>query len=437
MKKLVTTFVSVLFVLLSCKNESIVADFKPPLSETVAVYSTSDQSAEINVELSNVRANVAEVGAVWSEKPSPTIADQKQSYKNLKQDQTVLLRMDELKIGKKYYVRSFIANGKEIVYGSELVLNQQFTNEWRKNFSLSLLSNEYILPDEAYYDRSGGLLFNRIDKKTNFTTKAVLFPQDAGWNPNFLSDRKPEVEQMRFNQIRATFDAGAGAWLTLIGAGHYKIAKGERVYLADLKLLGSTGYKWTPDFPGAEAETSSFAIGSYAYVLENLAQGHLWRFELSDVVKWTDLGPIPFKGKARFLAKNNTNKAIVIVEPLLWDNAPVAVYSYIPEKNQWIQLADFPAENRRRGTIFKIDGRVFYGLGQSVKTKNGLRDIWELKDNQWLKATTYPGSGTINMVAVPYYDGALIGFGQQVSINALNIESIKDMSDFWFFKPQE
>jgi hypothetical protein len=426
-----------IFLLFGCKTEVVVTDFKPPFGETVAVYSVSDTEAEVNVDLTNVRGIVTETGAVWSAKPSPTVADNRQSITGLKIDQTVLIKIDKLQKGKTYFVKAYVANGKDIIYGAELTLVHNFTNEWKKLDSPELSSNEYISADGAYFDNiiTGGITFNKINRLNNIAVYKQYYPNFGQWDLRF-SDRREIPFQMRYNQIHSPFNVGVPA--ILIGAGHYKGSKGERIYLNDLKVRGVDGYKWDPIYPGVEAETSSFGVGKYAYALENIAKGKLWRFEFTTTVVWTEMPAIPYSKAAKYLSIADEKNAYVVVEPELLDDLAIEVYQFSPDANKWKKMADFPGNNRRRGSIFKIKNRLFYGLGQSIKTQAGLRDIWEFlpETNTWLKTTDYPGGGTINVAAVEYFGGVYMGFGQQVVPSITKAENIKQMADFWIYRPK-
>jgi hypothetical protein len=433
MKK-ITFFLLIFTLLLACKNEPSLTDFQPPKVETMAVYSTEDNEAEVNLLLTNVKGTVKELGVVWSEKPNPTVADNKEFVGGFKVDQTVLLKLANLQKSKTYYVRSYIVNDQKVSYGSELVLVQNFTNEWQKLPSLAIYENEYITSDGAFYN-GFSLGFSVVNKLNNYATKRYYYPSFRSWNLDFEGPRN-RPEQMRFNEIRANFFPGTPA--ILIGAGHYKNIVGKKLFLTDLKIIGIDGYKWEPIYPGIDAETCSFGIGNFAYALENVPEGRLWQFEFSNVVRWNEIIKIPYKKNAKYLGTSTDTHGYVMIEPEQWDDSQPDLLEFNPVEKTWKKMTSFPATNRRRGTIFGFNNRVFYGLGQDAKTLKGLRDIWEFipATNSWRKTIDYPGSGTINVATVSFDKEIYLGFGQQVIINDFRAEKLADMADFWLFRPK-
>jgi hypothetical protein len=427
------------FLSISCKEEEAVVELTPPIIETVAVYSVSNADAEANVDMSNVNTEITEVGVVWSDKANPTLADKSRSGGSIKEDQSVIVRLDGLTIGRTYYVRSYYVLNKETVYGKELTLVHNFTDEWSKAPSPVLLKNEYIGSENAFLDYLyGGIKVDKINRTFNYTTDKYFFPNFYQWDPRFI--QFPILtSQTRFNQINASFSISQTQAATMTGAGHYRTARGEKFYLKDIIIRGVDGYKWQPEYPGADANTSSVGIGSTVYILENIPEGKLWRFTY-EINKWQEMKPFPYKKQAKTLMRRSNGRAYCMIEPEEWQSSsPLEFYEYNPANDQWTKKANFPAENRRRGVLFNISQRIFYGTGQSVQTLVGLRDIWEYKPatDTWKKVGDYPGGGTINLLAVNYFQNAFIGCGQQVIPNAAMAENIKDMADVWFFVPKE
>ncbi len=428
--------------LINCKDEAVVDAINPPIIETVTVFSVSNTDAEANVDLSNIKTEISEVGIVWSDKANPTVSDKKTASGGLKEDQSVVVRLTELVKERTYYVRSYYILGDKITYGNELSFIHNFTNEWVKAPSPEIGVNEYIAADNAYWDglQSGAIRVFRVNKVNNYTVERFYYPNFGGWDPSFISSQNRFFGQMRFNMIFGIFPTRNNQSGAIQGGGHYKDNRGNKFYLNDYTLIGVDGYNWEPVYPGAEANTSSVGMGKYAYVLENLPQGKLWRFNFEGGIKWDEMSKFPYQKQAKSLVVESKGKAYFVIEPEDWnENSLVELYEYNPANNEWVKKANFAGQNRRRGSIFTVNERIFYGTGQSIKSLAGLRDIWEYlpANNSWKKATDYPGGGTINLLAVEYTNTvAYLGFGQQVIPNATKAENIKDMEDFWRFRPQ-
>jgi hypothetical protein len=446
---------SIFILLISCftiscqKPENEVA-LPPPNIETVSVYSVSASNAEVNIDISNVNSAIEEVGIVWSESPNPTIADKKNVIGKVSQEQYFQITINDLALGRSYYVRAYFLNNNEVIYSNSINFKHNFTNEWVKAISIKLEKNQYVLPENAFFDREiGAIKVDKANKELGTTKTAYYFPDNFMWDPPFLNipiyaqDHVNFMQgQTRFNQILLDFDIGQNLTAKIIGAGHYQTPKEVRYYHKDLIFYGPiNGYKWEPFYRGADANTTSVKVGRNGYVLENLPKGKLWRLNYDFGFKWDIVSEFPYSKKAKTLAVASNGNAYFIVEPDdLNENSLIEVFEYNPTKNQWTKKANFVGENRRKGVIFTIKNRVFYGTGQSVKTSAGLRDIWEYnpQNDTWKKTADYPGGGTMNLLAVEYLNNSIyLGFGNLIIPNPINSETIKDMPDFWRFIPKE
>jgi hypothetical protein len=427
----------------SCtKEDTTTPIFKNPVVEIISTYSTDNQTGETNVSLSEVFQNITEAGVVWSDKPNPTTNDNRISQNDLKTDQDFRFVLPNLQKGKTYYLRGFYRLNNETVYSTEARFTQSYDGSWRRLPSPELTEYEYISPDDiTNISGFGGNVIvycYKVNRLTQNSIQQGYYKESGGWNVSFYGNRQPTnppLRRMIYNRIYAEFKNGADV-LSWYGAGYQEIPQNRgRVYNKLMYILESSGV-WEP-YPGADARVSSFGIGKYPYVLENLPNGKLWRFDAS-VLKWNDWGKVPTTKPAKLIALDAGERAFVLVEP---ENATEAVremYEYLPNENRWERKADFIGADRRQSVGFVVNNRVFFGLGQSTRDLSTLRDIWEydVAKNEWKKATDYPGGGTINNFAIGNTGTGLIGFGQQHRRTSIGGDDYRQTNDFWAFKPQ-
>ncbi|MCU0338574.1 MAG: hypothetical protein MUE30_01725 [Spirosomaceae bacterium] len=427
------------FVLSACQDPEVPAIFKQPSVETISAFATSDNTAEINIVIADLSQPAKEVGVVWAERTNPTLNDNTDNVTQVENEQAISFEARNLQSGKTYYARAYHKYDNEVIYGNEITWTQTLTNEWRRLPSPDLATGEYIYDGDVIFGGTGGDILNvkRINAFTNQAFNEAYYVGFFQWNPSFFGNR-PEVPrpfEPTFNPINATFRNAADVLLTLYGAGYRLAPRNSRIYVRNMSILESNG-NWEP-YPGAEAPTASFGIGQYAYALENLPNGKLWRFDYS-VLKWQTVASFPVNVPARYLSVDAGERAFVLVEPTDENSATKELYEFIPTQNQWVRRADFVGSNRRNGAGFALNGRVYYGLGQAPQGGAGLRDIWEYNPatNTWRKTADYPGGGTVSVLAVPTTSGVFMGFGKQARQTSVGGVAYRNVSDFWRFRPR-
>ncbi|MDZ7935655.1 MAG: hypothetical protein U5M51_11995 [Emticicia sp.] len=430
-------YILLFLLLFSCKkNEEIIA-FKSPNAEITSVYSKGELQGEASINILNVTSELSEVGIVWSEKSGPTTADSKQSFTNIKEDQSFFLTFEKIQQGKTYYLKSyFIQKGVTTYSTEEVVFIHNFTNNWLRFPSPELESNEFISPANVTYSGfRGGIVYYKVDKTTNLAKESLFYPNFNEWDPRFFQ-RETIPLPMRFNPFVATFKVTSTVEATMIGGGFFKKANTEKFFVKDIRIEGIDGYKWDPEYPGGDVVATGFGLENKAFALENKANGKLWKYE-SSTIKWDSVNVSPVNFDAKLVTFDIGERAFVLVESDDWSEKENALYEYSLPQNKWIKMTTFRGENRRRGIAFTLKGKLYYGAGQSAKTYKPLRDIWEFDPltNTWKKVTDYPGAGTINLTAVGIGNFVYVGFGQQVTLNAINVEITRDMGDYWRFRP--
>ncbi len=432
-------FVLALFAA-SCTNDKAVKPiFKKPVIEIISVYSINTGTGEADISLSEVFQTVAELGVVWSEKNNPTINDNKLFDKDVKYERESRFEMPNLQKGKTYFVRGFYQLNNEIVYSTEVQFVQNFDRVWQRVASPNDIGpEEYITPDGATFANGPQLYIfcQKINRRTDKATSQFYYERE--WNPTFGQQRPlPVYRQMIYNQFSTSFPSG-NIILTLVGGGYQQLPRNAgRIYFKSICLYPQPlGCGWR-DYPGADARVSAFSIGSYGYVLENLPNGKLWKFDFG-IIQWVEMAKFPTAQPANLLALDAGERAFVLVEPERTDSPAKELYEYLPNENRWERKAEFAGLDRRKAVAFTIGERVFFGLGQSTTNSRELRDIWEyvVSKNIWQKVTDYPGGGTIDNVATGNNQMAAIGFGQRYSQTSVGGDDYKQTNDFWLFKPQ-
>ncbi len=436
------SFIS-LFVIFSCtKEETTTPVFKNPVVEIVSVYSTDDKTGEAAINFSEVFQSVPEMGVVWSDKPSPTINDTRLSQQDVKTDQRFSFVLSNLQKGKTYYVRGYYTLKGETTYSDEIQFTQNYDGMWIKLPSPELGTNEYISPDDIFNTGGfgGNIIINcyKVNRLTQNSVLQTYFKNFVQWNASNYGNRNqpnPAPRPMIYNRIYTQFQAGADLF-SLYGAGYQSVLQNKgKFYNKIINILESNG-NWE-SYPGADARLSSFGIGSYPYILENLPNGKLWRFDFS-VLKWNEWGTVPAKKAARFIALDAGERAFVLVEPESTNDPAKELYEYLPTEKRWERKADFPGGDRRSSVGFTVNNRLFFGLGQSTRDLSALRDLWEyvVATNTWKKAGTYPGGGTVNNFAIGNTGTGFVGFGEQHRRTSVGGDDYLQTNDFWLFRPQ-
>jgi hypothetical protein len=418
----------------SCKKEIVIYNSRFTNVSVLSAYSVSQSNGEASLDLYNVTCVVNEAGIVWSTKSTPTIADSKISFANLKYDQPIFVKLENLILGTKYYLRAFLTINKETRYSeTEIEFIHNFNNNWERFDSPKLEADEYISSENVIYSGfRGGINFYKVNKYTNIATEASFYPNFNQWDPSFFSNDGNRPIMMRFNPFVAKFNVSPTIEAIMYGGGYNKKSNGSRFYLKDFRIEGVDGYKWDPQYPGADAPATGFGLSGKGYVLENISRGKLWYFDISKS-KWYDVNSAPTESSGKFLTFDLGERACILVEPIDEKNPLEGLFEYNQVENIWTNLPKFPGENRRGGINFVFKNKIYYGAGLSAITQKPLRDIWEfdLNTSVWQKVTDYPGIATANLAAIEVGNFVYIGFGQQILVNSIKGQSIINASDFW------
>lgn len=421
---------------MSCEDSKRIIPFSKMLITVTDAYAMNTTTSEISIVTSQNPIFLDEVGVIWSTKSNTLSSDNRLSSKSINNIRAYTFKLDNLTPGTTYYLRAYYINqGVTFFDSDEVAFTQNYDNTWTHLPSPVVEIGSYVLPsDGTIFGDNFENVFYAVDKTTNLSKKIYFSPRSDKWvipyfDPRFSRDIPVP---MRFEPFTADFLLDTDN-LKLIGGGYNKEFNGNRFFLKDFKIAGFTNFG-APSYPGANASTSTFGIGTYPYVLENTSKGKLWRFNIKRS-EWNEVGTVPVAKEAKFVSFSIGNRAFTLPEYNDWNDNLDGFYEYIPSTNQWKPMAAFKGENRRKGLAFVYDGKLYYGAGQSTKTFKGLRDIWEYNPttNTWRQFATYPGLGTLNLVTLLVNNTLYVGFGQQVITSANGGEGFSHVTDFWKF----
>ena len=428
----------ILFIfMIACNDSGDIIPFLKLQVYVVNAYAKSNVEGAVNVGISQNSSDFEEIGVVWGTKSNPTVSDNRQSVGAIPNVQNYTLKMDNLTQGNTYYLRAYYIYQGVVTYSlDEFVFIQNYDPNWVSLPSPVMPSENYILSGGGELSGSkNGLVYYSIDKNTDVAKNMFFYPAVDVWNVSYYFLDVSTVGLMRFEPFRANYSLRTENPLPLVltGGGYYKRANGKKFFLKDFRIEGISGYTFQPSYPGIDATTSSFGIDGNGYILENTQKGKLWRFASANF-QWEALNTVPITKEAKFISFDIGERAFILPESNNWKEDLDPLYEYLPT-NQWKVITTFKGENRRRGVSFVYNNKLYYGAGQSTKTRKGLRDIWEYNPTTdiWKQIATYPGSGTVNLVPLMVQNVLYIGFGQQVITNENQGETFNDVSDFWRF----
>jgi hypothetical protein len=439
MKKIKHFFPIILAFMMSCGDSTDVVPTSKLLVSIISTYAKSNTLAEVNVITSQNPLNINEIGVVWATKSNPTTADNRQSVGGINNVLSYALKLENLASGATYYLRAYyVAQGVTTYSSDEVVFTQNYDPNWSPLPSPVISPGSYILPSGGMFSGSGGgIVYYAVDKATNIAKTIFFYPGVDDWELRYYNRETVKDAPMRFEPFKASYILKTPDKLlpvTLRGGGYYKQADGKKFFLKDFRIENVDGYTFNPAYPGVEVVTSGFGIDGNGYVLENTSKGRLWKYGTKNF-QWEAVNTVPIAKEAKFISFETGERVFVLPEPNNWSEDLDAIYEYLPNTNEWKQMAAFKGENRRRGLSFVYKGKLYYGAGQSTKTLKGLRDIWEYNPttNVWRQIATYPGTGTLNLVTLVLSNTLYIGFGQQVVPNENKGEGFTDVGDFWRF----
>jgi hypothetical protein len=432
-----------LLIFSSCKDiEKPLEEPLPEIFLTSIIADKTQTKSEVKGEIAGLRENSEdEFGVVYSEKPSPTVSDNKQTLRSQKGG--FLVNIEGLKPSNNYYFRAYLKVGEKIYYSNELIGNQLYDSRWTRFADL---------PDAfPYY--TGTLFFNVND----FLTLVNAEDNTSGSVPFLSYSFDYSGDQIPVGGFVLTWNVNKYYPLTILtGVKNMFVLKSskDRIFigggfsinenLANPKVYNKRFWFFPiPVLPKveennesipAEGETLGMTIGSRMYVVETRSNGGLWEFAS---LTWDKKKNTIFQNIGQTVTFATNKNGYLLSESKNSTIKGGDLYEYTPESDSWQKKAQFTGEERTDGIGFGLNGKCYYGWGKSKKTKRALKDIWEYNPatNLWKSIGFYPGNGNILLVSTTGFDAAYIGLGYQSTINSIEGTDISGVKDLWIFRP--
>ena len=304
-----------------------------------------------------------------------------------------------------------------------------------ENLSIALMCRPDTLNDYLKIDNESSLLvYGNIDANT--IVSGAYFPRGQYWNLGQYTG-KQRYDPILMGPFAITSRQEV-IYFNLFGGGYSfdeSYPNGINVFRdfwlrSDFNLNGDI----ISSYP-----ITSFMANNAGYILENNEGKQVWYINNGRI--YYRRKPFPGKFYDKFLTANNrVNRkefGFVMNESKNENIKTKEFYQYNTDTDEWIRKADFPGEDRMEGTMFGVDDKIYYGLGQSKTEPKGFRDIWEYNSqtNLWSKFATYPGSANIKITTALVRGKVYIGLGFYVGVTAIKTEKYIGVSDFWEFVP--
>ncbi len=188
--------------------------------------------------------------------------------------------------------------------------------------------------------------------------------------------------------------------------------------------------KETPPHPTMSG-TSSFVIDNKAYVCGGVFGRQVWQYDPS-TDQWMRKADLPEDNRYWAFAFDLNGKGYFACGKVSANTFVQDLWEYNTQTNRWTKLLDeFPGEFTAGAICFKINGKVYAGLGEFVGTywsiRKATRDIWEYDPSRisWKYVTTIPGTGGLGAYVFVIGDKAYIGGGYEY-----NKETTTDFYEF-------
>ncbi len=415
----------------SCKPEKEVIPVAPRIT-LLSVYSVDATQVEAKIELTGMgKAGGNEYGVVWSDRPTPTVADNKKPLVTVPEVTISTLLIPELTLGATFYVRAYVRLADAYFYSNEITLFHQAPFIWRSLANIKWSDKSNLVNSVAI---NGGILIVRPTDAFNTETWYYIPARDTWEQLKDLIFRPSRFEPLLFklNQF--------GNEAVFFGGG-YQINEqipGKHIYKKDFWqynfFYGGTEEEWS-DFPFGYSTLTHFTLDTRTYVIENRTNSSTWM--LLNGIVWHKKSNFPGPFLGNFVGFSIGPKGYIVVEDLSTAGKTKSLYEYNPDTDTWVQKADFPGEDRMNGVAFSVKDKGYYGLGQAKNAPTGFRDIWQYNpvSDTWEKFTDYPGIGNVQVTANTIGEKAYLGLGLQVRPSAAGVEEYLPATDFWELKP--
>jgi hypothetical protein len=412
--------------MIGCEPVEKIELVKPTIFVSTAYLLNDKKTIEVNCETLNPSSyNKEEFGIVWGEKQNPTIDDNFQySGNNSKEEGPFTEQIKNSKPSTTLYIRGYMKVDGIYVYSKDFIYDPTEIKGWTRLEDLPREGNQ-ILPDA-----DGGPLTIFYQKLPGFE-EVVAYSYTRFWSkvPDFGF-----VSPMIYDQYRFQIEYAPGVFDNVIGGG-YTISTLDRKKNYR-KFIGSRTFSPLAEYLPNPGPAVGFGAGNRGYVIEKKEKPIMWgldedkfeftRFSDPPVSNFTDLKAAGEGKYGLLLAINDKSK-----------NNKIKSYLYINDTNEWIQVDDFPGENRTGSVLFVLKNKAYFGLGQNVFSGEGFKDFWsfDFSTKKWSKAVNYPGAGSINVPFAKVGNSIFIGSGYSSLKTDIGTSTQFVAYDFWEFRP--
>ncbi len=151
----------------------------------------------------------------------------------------------------------------------------------------------------------------------------------------------------------------------------------------------------------------------------------IYSFDI-DLNTWTYVSNYPGNGSRQAMGVIVDDKLYVFGGKI--NNWVNEFWVYDLVNDNWQQLTAPVLEGRGAGISFEADGLLYLGLG--INDDQDFNDLWSYDPNTnlWLQMANFPGSGRLNASVFKYNNGFVVGGGYDKNINYFD--------DYYIYNPQ-
>jgi hypothetical protein len=425
-------FLSTIF---SCeKIEKTIDEPLPEFYLTSTITEANETQVKVKGEISTKRALSKDVmGVVYSEKPFPTIENDKILISSDKGAFDITVK--NLKPKTAYYFRSYLQTNDKIYYSNQLSSTPLYDNRWQRlsDFPSDLIYSTGILYIGEYEEGSQPIFVGSEKEE-----KDLSFYYTFNYQNLNLSEQKWTYNTYRgnilgFSGLKDLYIVNPNRDRVFIGGG-YRINNSltsPRVYNQNIWKNGSLQFNLPCPI---ETETAGITINDRMFVIATESNGEVYEFTN---LQWDRMKNNTFINLGRVKATGTRTRGYIISESETPQIQGGKLYEFDPDTENWTPKKTFAGDERVEGILFATKEKVYYGLGRNKKSLQALKDIWEYdpKIDNWKQIAVYPGNGNVRLVQTVFKDVVYFGMGYQTFLNQNEATESGGVKDFWVFRP--
>jgi hypothetical protein len=435
-----THYLIIFFLVLLSSCEKIEKTIDEPLPEfylTSTITEANETQVKVKGEISTKRALSQDVvGVVYSEKPFPTIENDKILISSDKGVFDVTIK--NLKPKTAYYFRSYLQTNDKIYYSNQLSSTPLYDNRWTRlvDFPSDLIYSTGILYMAEYSESLIGgtnLTFIGSEKED----KDLSFYYTFNYQDINISEQKWTFNINRgrvlgFSGLRDLYIVNPNKDRVFVGGG-YRINNSlpsPRVYNQNIWKDGDKQFNLPCPI---ETETAGITIDKRMFVIATESNGEVYEFTN---LQWDRMKNNSFINLGRVKATGTRTRGYIISESETPQIQGGRLYEFDPNTENWTPKKTFTGDERVEGVLFANKEKVYYGLGRNKKTLQALKDIWEYdpKIDSWKQIAVYPGNGNVRLIQTVFKDVFYLGMGYQTFLNQNVATESGGVKDFWEFR---